>query len=71
MLKNILPLHEMLPWDRISLCAHTQEFPLHNNPHSKDWNTMVFTIHTSIIETQVMIFIEIHAFDKVIFVPSY
>jgi hypothetical protein len=36
MLKIILPLHEMLPWDHINLCAHTQKIILHKNPHSKE-----------------------------------
>jgi hypothetical protein len=32
---------------------------------------MVFTIHTSIIKIQVMISIEIHAFNKVILFHGY
>ncbi len=33
---NRLPLHEILPWDHISLCAQAQEFPLHKNFHLKE-----------------------------------
>jgi hypothetical protein len=58
----------MLPWDHIGLCTQVSKFPLHKNPHSKEWGKMVFTILTSITKIQVMISIEIHAFYKDIFV---
>jgi hypothetical protein len=61
----------MLPWDCIGLYAHAQELPFHENPHSKEMGTKMFTIHTSIIKIQIMISIEIHAFNKVIYVHGY
>jgi len=49
------------------MCAQAQEFPLHENPHSKEMGyNGVYHIHTFIIEIQVMISIEIHALNKVI-----
>jgi hypothetical protein len=43
------------------MCAQVQEFPLHENAHSKEMvYNGVYHIHTSIIETQVMISIEIY-----------
>jgi hypothetical protein len=45
-----------------------KKIPLHENPHSKAIGYDGFTIHTSIVKTQVMISIEIHAFNKVTFI---
>jgi hypothetical protein len=57
----------LLPYDHIGMCAQAQEFPSHENAHSKEMGyNCVYHIHTSIIETQVMISIEIHALNKVI-----
>jgi hypothetical protein len=42
-----------------------KKFTLHENPHSKGMGFDGFTIHTSIVKTQIMISIEIHAFNKV------
>jgi hypothetical protein len=49
----------------VTICVHKlKEFPLHENPHSKGMGYDGFTIHTSIAETQFMISIDIHAFNK-------
>jgi hypothetical protein len=32
-----MPFYEMLlPWDHIGLCAQAEQFPLHENHHSKE-----------------------------------
>ncbi len=41
-LENILPLHEMLQWDHIGLCAQAQTFLLHENPpRNENWKYIV------------------------------
>jgi hypothetical protein len=56
---------------QIGQCAQAQKFPLHENPHSKEMGLNGVTIHTFIARTQVMISIEIHAFNKVIFFHGF
>jgi hypothetical protein len=48
MKKNVLPLHEMLSYDHIGLCAQAQKGILHEKMHSKEWGMMVFNMHKSI-----------------------
>ncbi len=44
-----------------------QIYPCTKPPPQKKWGMVMFTIFTSIIEIQIMISIEIYAFNKVIY----
>jgi len=52
-----------------SLHAQVEVLNLHKNPHLKKMGSMMlFTIHTPMTKTQVVILIEINSLNKVIYV---
>jgi hypothetical protein len=55
-----------------SLHAQVEILDLHKNHHLKKMGSMmVFTIHTPMTKTQVVISIEINSLNKVIYVHGY